>query len=320
LSKLSLAVEVAGLRLRSPLMNAAGVLGMSPPILKRVYDSGAGAVVTKSVGPVPRTGHPNPTLVRTSCGALNAMGLPNPGAEYFTDEIKDLKEMGVPVVASFFGGTVEEFALVAGTLSDAGADALELNASCPNVQEELGMLAADAGNVEKVTAAVRDETSLPLFVKLSPNVTDIKEIAEAAERGGADAITAVNTLKGMAIDIDFRRPVLANVTGGLSGPAVKPVALRCVWEVAEAVEVPVIGCGGVTTWRDAVEYLLAGASALELGTAVMTHGFEVYGQVNEGIHRYFEDNGFNSVKEVIGLAHQTGEQQSSKADRCSFGV
>ena len=157
-------------------------------------------------------------------------------------------------------------------------------------------------------------------MKLSPNVTDIKEIAEAAERGGADAITAVNTLKGMAIDIDFRRPVLANVTGGLSGPAVKPVALRCVWEVAEAVEVPVIGCGGVTTWRDAVEYLLAGASALELGTAVMTHGFEVYGQVSEGIHRYLEGNGFSSVKEVIGLAHQTGEQQSSKADRCSVGV
>jgi dihydroorotate dehydrogenase (NAD+) catalytic subunit len=306
LSKLSLAVEVAGLRLRSPLMNAAGVLGMSPPILKRVYDSGAGAVVTKSVGPVPRTGHPNPTLVRTSYGALNAMGLPNPGAKYFADEIKALKEIGIPVVASFFGGSVEEFALVAGTLSEAGADALELNASCPNVLEELGMLASDAGNVEKVTAAVREETSLPLYVKLSPNVTDIKEIAEAAERGGADAITAVNTLKGMAIDIDFRRPVLANVTGGLSGPAVKPVALRCVWEVAEAVEVPVIGCGGVTSWEDAVEYFLAGASALEMGTAVMTHGFEVYGQVNEGIRRYLEDNGFSCIKEVVGLAHQTG--------------
>jgi len=319
LSKLSLAVEVAGLRLRSPLMNAAGVLGMSPPILKRVYDSGAGAVITKSIGPVPRTGHPNPTLVRVSCGALNAMGLPNPGVGYFADEVKALKVMGVPVVASFFGGSVEEFAEVASTLSKAGADALELNASCPNVQEELGMLASDAGNVEKVTAAVRQETRLPLFVKLSPNVTDIKEIATAAERGGADAITAVNTLKGMAIDIDFRRPILTNTTGGLSGPAVKPVA-RCVWEVAEAVEVPVIGCGGVTTWEDAVEYLLAGASALEIGTAVMTHGFEVYGRVNEGIRRYLEENGFSDVKEVVGLAHQTGEEQDSRADRCSIRV
>jgi dihydroorotate dehydrogenase (NAD+) catalytic subunit len=313
-------VEVAGLRLRSPLMNAAGVLGMSPPILKRVYDSGAGAVVTKSIGPVPRTGHPNPTLVRVSCGALNAMGLPNPGADYFADKVRTLKEMGVPVVASFFGGSVEEFAEVASALSEAGADALELNASCPNVQEELGMLASDAGNVEKVTAAVREETRLPLFVKLSPNVTDIKEIARAAERGGADAITAVNTLKGMAIDIDFRRPVLTNVTGGLSGPAVKPVSLRCVWEVAEAVDVPVIGCGGVTTWEDAVEYLLAGASALEIGTAVMTHGFEVYGQVNEGIRRYLEENGFGGIKEVVGLAHQTREEQSSRADRCSIRV
>jgi len=320
LSKLSLAVEVARLKLRSPLMNAAGVLGMSPPILKRVYDSGAGAVVTKSIGPVPRTGHPNPTLVRVSCGALNAMGLPNPGAEYFVDEVRALKEMGVPVVASFFGGSVEEFAEVASTLSKAGADALELNASCPNVQEELGMLASDAGNVEKVTAAVREETRLPLFVKLSPNVTDIKEIAMAAERGGADAITAVNTLKGMAIDIDFRRPILTNVTGGLSGPAVKPVSLRCVWEVAEAVEVPVIGCGGVTTWEDAVEYLLAGASALEIGTAVMTHGFEVYGRVNEGIRRYLEENGFSGIKEVVGLAHQIGEEQDSRADRYSIRV
>lgn len=319
MSKLSLAVDVAGLKLRSPLMNAAGVLGMSPPILKRVYDSGAGAVVTKSLGPVPRTGHPNPTLVRLPYGALNAMGLPNPSAEYFVDELKALKSMGVPVVASFFGGTVEEFAAVAGLLSGAGADALELNASCPNVQEELGMLASDAGNVEKVTEAVRDETGLPLFVKLSPNVTDIQEIARAAERGGADAITAVNTLKGIAVDIDFRRPVLANVTGGLSGPAVKPVALRCVWEIAKAVDLPIIGCGGVTTWEDAVEYILAGATALEIGTAVMTHGFEVYGQVNDGIRGYLDRNGFNRISEVVGLAHE-GEDTISRVDRCKVGV
>ncbi|MBT7914108.1 dihydroorotate dehydrogenase, partial [Candidatus Bathyarchaeota archaeon] len=168
MSKLSLAVEFSGLKLRNPLMNAAGVLGMSPAILKRIYDSGAGAVVTKSLGPVPRKGHPNPTFVRVEAGGVNAMGLPNPGAEYFVDEIKELKEKGVPVIASFFGGSVQEFAEVAYTLSRAGADALELNASCPNVEKDLGMLAADASNIEKVTAAVKDETKLPVFVKLSP--------------------------------------------------------------------------------------------------------------------------------------------------------
>ena len=284
-------------------MNAAGVLGMSPPLLKRVYESGAGAVISKSIGPEPRRGHPNPTLVRVEGGALNAMGLPNPGVEYFVEEIKEIKKMGVPIVASFFGGSTQEFVDVAYQISRAGADALELNASCPNVAEELGMLAADAGNVEKVTAAVREETKLPLFVKLSPNVTNIKSIAVAAEWGGADAITAVNTLKGMAIDVNFRRPILANITGGLSGPAVKPVALRCVWEVSQAVNIPVIGCGGITTGLDAIEYILAGASAFELGTAVMTHGFGVYKDVTDGIAEYMEKNGFSKIEDMVGLAH-----------------
>lgn len=320
MSKLSLAVDVAGLRLRNPVMNAAGVLGMSPPLLKRVYDSGAGGVVTKSVGPVPRTGHQNPTLVRVSCGALNAMGLPNPGADYYIEEIKALKEMGVPTVASFFGGSVQEFADVAYKLTKAGADALELNASCPNVADEMGMLAADAGNLERVTAAVKNETRLPVFVKLSPNVTNIKTVAKAAEWGGADAITAVNTLMGIAIDVNFRRPVLTNTTGGLSGPAVKPVALRCVWEVSQAVDIPVIGCGGITTWTDAVEYLLAGASALEVGTAVMTHGFQVYGDISEGLRAYMAENGFSRVEEVVGLAHDAGRDTQSKLDRCSIRV
>ena len=304
MTKVKLAVDIAGFKMKNPCMNAAGVLGMTPAILKRVYDSGAGAVVTKSIGPEPRDGHQNPTLAPFEFGALNAMGLPNPGADYFSDEIRELKKMGLTVVASFFGGSVQEFVDVARMLSDAGSDALELNGSCPNVAEEMGMLAADPENVELVTAAVRDETDLPLFVKLSPNVTDIKIIAEAAERGGADAITAVNTLKGMAIDIDFKRPVLTNITGGLSGPAVKPVALRCVWEVSEVVNIPVIGCGGITSWRDAVEFLLAGATALELGTALMNEDLCIYGGIGDGIRSYLEENGFSELKEIVGLAHE----------------
>jgi dihydroorotate dehydrogenase (NAD+) catalytic subunit len=274
------------------------------PLLKRVYEGGAGAVVTKSLGPVPRRGHLNPTLISVEGGVLNAMGLPNPGADYFVEVIKALKGEGIPVVASFFGASIEEFREVAGVLSDSGADALEVNVSCPNVEEEMGMLGADCLNTEKVTAAVKEVSKPPVFVKLSPNVTDIAEIARAAERGGADAITAVNTLKGIAVDVDFRRPVLTNVTGGLSGPAIKPVALRCVWEVSKAVDLPVIGCGGISDWMDAVEYLLCGASAVEVGTAMMDGGYDIYGEIAEGIRGYLEANGFKGVQEVVGLAHE----------------
>lgn len=304
MSQLSLSVEIAGLRLRNPTMNAAGVLGISAPLLKRVYDGGAGAVVTKSLGSEPRKGHLNPTMVIVEGGVLNAMGLPNPGAEYFIEVIKALKGDGVPVVASFFGASIDDFRDVAEILSEAGADALEVNVSCPNVQEELGMLGADCANTEKVTAAVKEVSKPPVFVKLSPNVTDIAEIARAAELGGADAITAVNTLKGMAIDAEFRRPILTNVTGGLSGPALKSVSLRCVWEVARAVDVPVIGCGGVTNWRDAVEYMLAGASAVEVGSAVRERGFGVYREITNGLERYLEANGFGKVREIVGLAQE----------------
>lgn len=299
-----LAVEIAGLGLRSPTLNASGVLGMSAPLLKRVYDSGAGAVVTKSLGPTARPGHINPTVVEVDGGILNAMGLPNPGVLAYLPELSELKHEGVKVVASFFASTIDEFQSGAKALCGTGADALELNLSCPNVGGEPGMCAADAISVERVTAAVKQVATVPVFVKLSPNVTDIAGIAVAAERGGADAITAVNTLKAMAIDADFRRPILTNVTGGLSGPALKSVALRCVWEIAEAVKVPIIGCGGVMGWRDAVEYMLAGASAVEIGTGVMYEGLEVYGKINEGIAKYLADTKFESVKEIVGLAHR----------------
>ncbi len=277
---------------------------MSALLLKRVYDSGAGAVVTKSLGPAPRPGHINPTVVEVEGGILNAMGLPNPGVEGYLEELRELKGEGVPIVASFFASTVQEFQSDAKALARAGADALELNLSCPNVGGEPGMCAADDVSVERVTRSVKQVVKIPVFVKLSPNVTDIAGIAVAAEKGGADAITAVNTLKAMAIDADFRRPVLSNVTGGLSGSAIKSVALRCVWEIAEVVKVPIIGCGGVSNWRDAIEYMLAGASAVEIGTAVMNHGFEVYGNVNDGVARYLSENGFGSVSEAVGLAHK----------------
>jgi dihydroorotate dehydrogenase (NAD+) catalytic subunit len=304
LSSISLAMDLAGLKLRSPILNASGVLGISAPLLKRVFNSGAGAVVTKSLGPQVRMGHINPTVVAFEGGFLNAMGLPNPSVEGFLKELRELKDGKVPVVASFFASTLKDFEKSSILLCEAGVDALELNLSCPNVEGESGMCASDAVTTERITAVVKEVSSVPVFVKLSPNVTDVVEIAKAVERGGGDGITAVNTLKAMAIDIDFKRPVLSNITGGLSGSALKPVALRCVWEIAEAVDLPIIGCGGISTWVDAVEYMLAGASAVEVGTAVMNHGFEIYNTINMGIAIYLEENGFKSVKEIIGLAHR----------------
>jgi len=307
MSKLSLAVEIAGLKLRNPLMLSSGILGITAPLLRRVYESGAGAVVTKSIGPKPRLGHPNPTVVTLECGLLNAMGLPNPGVDEFSEELRSLKGLGIPVIASVFGERVEDYAEVARKLSDAGADAIEINCSCPTVREIglLKVLGQDSAVIEEVTRAVKRAVKAPVFAKLTPNVTDITEIAQATERGGADGITAINTLKAMAVDIETYRPVLANVTGGLSGPAVKPVALRCVWEIAETVKIPIIGCGGVSDWRDAVEFLLCGASAVQVGTAIMHHGTEVFSSIASGIKAYLRRKGFRSVEEIVGRSHRT---------------
>jgi len=302
LSKLSLAIELAGLRLKTPFMNAAGVLGISLDILRRVHMAGAGAAVTKSIGPEPRNGHKNPTFIFLEFGVLNAMGLPNPGAEYF---LKKFSGTDFPVIASFFGSNFEDFVKVAKILTEAGVSALELNCSCPNVIEEMGMLAADSRNVGQVTAAVKQATSLPVFVKLSPSVTDIVKVAKAAQEAGADAITATNTLRAIAINAELKTPILANVTGGLSGSALKPISLRCVWEIYENVEIPIIGCGGVENWRDAVEYFLAGASALQVGTAFMTRGFSVFNELSDGVSEYMKKNDYSRINEFVGMAHES---------------
>jgi dihydroorotate dehydrogenase (NAD+) catalytic subunit len=240
-------------------------------------------------------------LVTVEGGILNAMGLPNPGVDYF---IQELKKMNFPVVASFFGSTFNEFREVAKILNEAKVNALELNCSCPNVMEEMGMLSADPENVLKVTSIVKEEVDVPVFVKLSPNVTDIVEIGKAAELGGADAITATNTLIGMAISPEFQCPFLTNITGGLSGSALKPVSLRCVWELYEALEIPLIGCGGISNWRDAVEYILAGAKAVEIGTAIMSRGIQVFNEISNGIKEYMEANGYQEINEFCGIAHE----------------
>jgi dihydroorotate dehydrogenase (NAD+) catalytic subunit len=285
-------------------MLAAGILGMTSLSLKRVTEAGAGAVVTKSIGLKSRTGYTNPTVVQTDCGVLNAMGLPNPSIEYFAGEITEAKTIGCPVIVSVYGFSAEEFVQVAKKAENAGADGLELNVSCPHVEKTGSEIGQDTMLLEEVVRAVKRETRIPVFVKLTPNVTDIVECAKAAEKSGADAVVAINTVRAMAINVEAMKPILGNKFGGLSGPAIKPIALRCVYEIYRQVNVPIIGCGGVSDWRGAVEFMLAGAKAVQIGTAVAFKGLDVFQSVTKGIDAYLETKGFESVKEIVGLAHK----------------
>ena len=299
-----LVTEIAGLKLANPTMLAAGILGLTGSSLRSVVEAGAGAVVTKSVGLKPREGYPNPTVVQVECGLLNAVGLPNPGIHHFSEEIREAKEAGVPIIVSVYGYSSEEFAEVAKVATEAGADALELNVSCPHVEETGAEIGSDPELVAEVVREVKKKVDKPVFVKLTPNVANIAEIAKAAVEAGADAITAINTVRAMAIEIETTRPLLANRIGGLSGPAIKPIAVRCVYEVYREVDVPVIGCGGITSWRDAVEFMLAGASAVQIGTAIAFKGLGVFKSVTKGIDAYVKKKGFGSVKEIVGLSHR----------------
>lgn len=299
-----LVTEIAGLKLANPTMLAAGILGLSGSFLKRMAEAGAGAIVTKSVGLKPRMGYPNPTLVQVDCGLLNAMGLPNPGIHNFGEEIEEAKKGGVPVIVSIYGFSPKDFAEVARVAVEEGADALELNVSCPHVEKTGSEIGQSPRLVAEVVNEVKNKVDKPVFVKLTPNVADIAVVAEAAVKAGADAVTAINTVRAMTIDIETTWPVLANRMGGLSGPAIKPVAVRCVYEIHRRVDVPVVGCGGIATWQDAVEFMLAGASAVQIGTAVAFEGLDVFRSIARGIEAYLEKMGFGSVKEIVGLSHQ----------------
>ncbi len=299
-----LSSNLAGLQLKSPVILAAGVLGVTPALLGRALDAGAGAVVSKSIGVVPREGYRNPTVVGVECGYINAIGLANPGVEVFREELKASGSVGPPIIISLFGSTPEEFSHLTFRLEDTMAKAYELNLSCPHVKGVGSEVGEEPELVSQIVSKVKQSTRKPVFVKVSPNVSDIVGIAKAAESAGADGVTAVNTLRAMTIDIETRRPVLSNRIGGLSGPAIKPVAIRCVYEVSRSVKIPVIGCGGVSSWSDAVEFFLAGASAVQVGTALATVGYSVFNAINSGILKYLDRHGFASVKEIVGLSHQ----------------
>ncbi len=306
---MKLTVEAGGLTLANPTILAAGILGTTGASLKRVASMGAGAVVTKSIGVEPKCGHHNPSLVKLECGYINAMGLPNPSYKEYVPELETAKQAGVPVIASIFGATEAEFTEVAAGLP--GADAYELNVSCPHAKGYGMQVGTDPALVKAITHAVKKTVKAPVWVKLTPNVTDITAIGRAAQDGGADAVVAINTVKALAIDINTGYPILGNIHGGLSGPAIKPIAVRCIHDLYAALDIPVIGAGGVATWADAVELMMAGAAAVQIGSAVYDD-IGVFASISMGLSDYLDRKNLK-LKDLTGMAHRVVKHE---ADQC----
>ncbi|MDK2822505.1 MAG: dihydroorotate dehydrogenase catalytic subunit [Clostridia bacterium] len=297
----NLAVEVAGIKLKNPVLTASGCYGFGQEY-NRLYDiSRLGGIMTKGTTLEPRLGNPTPRLAETPAGILNSIGLQNPGIDrVIEEEIPWLRQFDVAIIANISGYSFDEFEEMATRLDGVpGVDALEINISCPNVKGGGMAFGTDPNTAALVVKRVRAKTKLPLIVKLSPNVTDITEIARAVESEGADAVSLINTILGMAIDIKNRRPVLANVLGGLSGPAVKPVAVRMVYQVSKAVKVPIIGMGGITSFEDAIEFMLAGASAVAIGAGNFVNPFTPL-EVITGLEEWLDKEGIKDIRELVG--------------------
>ncbi len=293
-------VTLAGVELKNPVMTASGTFG-SGAEYSEFYDlSALGAVVTKGVANVPWPGNPTPRIAETASGMLNAIGLQNPGIDVFVQrDIPYLRKFDTKIVVNVCGKTVEDYCRVVERLAPEPVDLLEINVSCPNVKEGGIAFGQDPHALEEITKEVKKHAKQPIIMKLSPNVTDIAEMARAAEAGGADALSLINTLTGMKIDIYKKSFALANRTGGLSGPAIKPVAVRMVYQTAQAVKLPVIGMGGICTAEDALEFILAGATAVSVGTANFADPYAAK-DVAEGIERYMDQQGVKDIRELIG--------------------
>jgi len=299
--KPDMSVKIAGINLANPVMTASGTFGYGEEFAEYVDLEMIGAFVMKGLSLQPRAGNPTPRIVETPGGMLNAIGLQNVGIEAFiARKVPFLRTVNTPAIANFFGNTVDEYAEMAGRLDRIPEIAgLEVNISCPNVKHGGIVFGTDPASAGEVVSACRAATSKPLIVKLSPNVTDIVRMAQACADAGADALSLINTLTGMAIDLQARKPVLANITGGFSGPAIKPIALRMVWQVAQAVKLPLIGIGGIMNATDALEFILAGASAVQVGTASFINPAASQ-QIAAGMEQWLAENGVASVRELIG--------------------
>ncbi len=299
--EVDLRVTIGSLELQNPVMTASGTFGYAREFEDFVNLHRLGAVVVKGISLAPRVGNPPPRIVETACGMLNAIGLENVGVDRFISEkMPYLSALGIPVFVNILGDSVEEYSRIAERLAQVeGVAAIEVNISCPNVKKGGVAFGADPKMAAAVTAAVKQSCQVPVIVKLSPNVTDVTLMAKAVQEAGADAVSLINTLIGMAIDLRSRRPRLANIIGGLSGPAIKPVALRMVYQVAQVVTIPIIGIGGITTAEDAMEFMLAGASAVQVGTANFVNP-RASEDVVDGIAAYVREQQLGSVRDLIG--------------------
>lgn len=303
-----LRATLCGFELGSPLVLASGIMGVTASSLVRVANGGAGAVTFKSCSLEARVGHPAPCVLPFDHGLLNAVGLSNPGAQETANEVRRYKQRcATPVIASVFGASIEEFAAVTRVIAEAGPDLIEVNISCPNVESEFGLpFGADLQATAGVTRAVKAAAgAIPVVMKLTPQCPSIARAAQVCEENGADAICAINTVgPGMLIDTDVARPVLSNTMGGMSGPAVFPIALRCVWQIHKAVSIPIIATGGVSSADDALQMLMAGATAVGIGSAVYQHGVEVFEILNVGLEDWLGERKFTGLESLIGRAHQ----------------
>ena len=295
-----LSIHLAGISMKNPLMTASGTFGFGEEFADFIDLSEVGAIVVKGITREPRRGNPGRRMAETPSGMLNCIGLQNPGVDVFLrDTLPRIRRYGAPIIANINGNLVEDYAFLAEALDDSGVAGLEVNISCPNTKHGSMAFGVVPETAAEVTAEVRNRTKLPVIVKLSPNVTDITEIAKAVEAAGADAVSLINTLVGMAIDTQSWRPVLGNVVGGLSGPAVKPIALRMVWQTARAVKIPVVGMGGICTAKDAVEFFLAGAQAVAIGAANFVNPCSMQ-EVAAGVEEYLKSRGLSHVSQLVG--------------------
>lgn len=299
----SLRTDVGSITLDRPGMVASGIMDETGPSMVRMLENGAGAVVTKSVGLSPNAGHANPCFMEVTSGYVNAMGLPNPGIDLFKEEM----DVAVPkgkIVGSVYGASPEDFSALAGRMEDYGACAVELNLSCPHAKGYGMEVGTDPAMVKAIVSAVKDAVSIPVWAKLTPNTHILADIGRAVQDAGGDAVVAINTLKAMVISPEFARPVLSNRFGGLSGAAVKPVGVRAIYDLRAVLDIPLIGVGGISDWRDAAEYIMAGASAFQVGSAIGTVGIDVFDRINRGLETFMSDYGYDSVSSMVGVAHE----------------
>ncbi|HJW19712.1 MAG TPA: dihydroorotate dehydrogenase [Candidatus Nitrosotalea sp.] len=295
-----ISTTVGSIALERPTMLASGILGISLDVFGRLYKEGAGALVTKSLSKEPWDGYPNPTIIGLKHGYLNAVGLSNPGAPYFAKMLSS--NQTVPIIVSLVGSIPEDFTFMIKQFENVKILGYELNLSCPHV-EKVGLEVGDDPElVHTIVKSVKKESKVPVLAKVGLGSSDYLETVRTACESGIDGITAINTLRAMAIDVETARPILSHKIGGLSGPAIKPVAVRCVYEISSKFDIPVIGCGGISSWEDAVEFLLAGSSAVQIGSAVGDKWTGVFSEINNGISKYMEKKNFKKLSEMVGLA------------------